>query len=72
MRPLCAARPLALESLYENMRAKRLICASAVRSGDAVGHSCDRWLAKTVVYHPDLGAWTAEVLASVLLDASIR
>ena len=48
MRPLCAARPLALESLYENMRAKRLICASAVCPGDVVGHSCDRWLAKTL------------------------
>ena len=29
MRPLCAARPLALESLYENMRAKRWMCSAA-------------------------------------------
>ena len=34
MRPLCAARPLALESLYENMRAKRVdapaLCVQAM------------------------------------------
>ena len=49
MRPRCAARrPLAWESLYENMRAKRLICASAARLGEAAGHSataaCPRYL----------------------------
>ena len=59
MRPLRAARPLALESLYANMRAKRWICASAARLGEAAGHgataACPRYLYITLFWVLKLG-----------------
>ena len=72
MRPLCAARPLALESLYENMRAKRWMCSAAFLAIPMVIRAT-AVLPRQCVYHPDLelGQYE-ELLASVLLDASIR
>jgi hypothetical protein len=73
MRPLCAARPLALESLYE-------ICVRSDGFAQRLSAQAMPWatratavLPRQCVYHPDLelGQYE-ELLASVLLDASIR